>query len=209
MIRPSDSDLILDRDFKMKVLYKLIIVIFLVGTSIFFNGAVYSADKKKISKMGMVDMTLVTRGSLLAKDIARKIDSKRRKFMNEIKTEEKSLRRLDDDLQKKRVILSSESFSVEKRKFNTKRAALNKMVQEKNQGLLEFRRISDVFWNKAMQVALTDIVEKFGYNFVLRFSPELILVRPMHTDITKLVLDQLNKNATAYTIAKPSAKTGN
>ena len=89
-------------------------------------------------KIGIVDVAVVTRGSLLAKNIARQIDAKRRKFMNEIKLEEKALRKLDEELQKKRVILSPEAVNEEQRKFRTKRAALNKMVQARNQDLLKF-----------------------------------------------------------------------
>ena len=179
------------------------VVFFLIG-----SGLVHSAEDKMVLKLGMVDVTQVTRGSLLAKDIARKIDSKRRKFMNEIKTEEISLRKLDDELQKKRVILSPDSFADEKRKFSLKRSALNKMVQTRNQRLLDFRRSSDVYWNKAMQKAVTDVVEKHGYNLVFRFTPELVLVRPTSVDISNLVLTQINKNVTKYTIANPATKTG-
>jgi Skp family chaperone for outer membrane proteins len=192
----------------MDLLFKFFVTIFFAVTTMFYAGSAYSADTENNIKMGMVDMTTITRSSLLAKDIARKIDGKRRKFMKEIKAEENSLRKFDDELQKKRVILSREAFAEEKRRFSVKRAALNKMVQVRNQGLLTFRRVSDKFWNQAMQKALSDVIAKHGYNLVLRFTPELVLVRPMYMDISKLVLDQLNKNISAYTPANPSAKTG-
>jgi Skp family chaperone for outer membrane proteins len=135
----------------------------------------------------------------LAKDIARKINSKRQKFMNEIKNEEASLRKLDEELQKKRVILSPEAIIEERRKFRIKRTALNKMVQARNQALLKFRRGTDLYWNKSMQKALSDVVKKHGYNLVFRFTPELILVRPDSIEISNLVLNQLNKNIKKYT----------
>ena len=84
MIRPSSLDLILDRDSKMSIRFKFFVPILFAATTLFFAGAVYSADNKQAIKMGMVDMTQVTRGSLLARDIARKIDTKRSKFMSEI-----------------------------------------------------------------------------------------------------------------------------
>jgi len=59
-----------------------------------------------------------------------------------------------------------------------------------------------------MQAALTDVIKKHGYNLVLRFTPELVLVRPMYMDISKLVLDQLNKNVSKYNVTAPSAKMG-
>jgi Skp family chaperone for outer membrane proteins len=208
MIRLSALDLILDPDSKMNIPFKLVVPILLAVTTILFTGAVYSADNEVAIKMGMVNMTQVTRGSLLAKDIARKIDAKRRKFMSEIKTEEASLRKLNGELQKKGIILTPESFAEEKRKFNIKRTALKKMVQVRNQRLLNFRRSSDIYWNKSMQAALTDVIKKHGYNLVLRFTPELVLVRPMYMDISKLVLDQLNKNISKYNVTAPLAKMG-
>ena len=183
----------------MRIKSKLIISSLFIISVFSFNITSYSAEIATKIKVGVVDVTLVTRGSLLAKDIARKINSKRQKFMNEIKNEEASLRKLDEELQKKRVILSPEAIIEERRKFRTKRTALNKMVQARNQALLKFRRGTDLYWNKSMQKALSDVVKKHGYNLVFRFTPELILVRPDNIEISNLVLNQLNKNIKEYT----------
>ena len=183
----------------MSIKSKLIISSLFIISVFSFNITSYSAEIATKLKVGIVDVTLVTRGSLLAKDIARKINSKRQKFMNEIKNEEASLRKLDEELQKKRVILSPEAIIEERRKFRTKRTALNKMVQARNQALLKFRRGTDLYWNKSMQKALSDVVKKHGYNLVFRFTPELILVRPDSIEISNLVLNQLNKNIKKYT----------
>ena len=183
----------------MRIKSKLIISSLFIISVFSFNITSYSAESAAKLKVGIVDVTLVTRGSLLAKDIARKINYKRQKFMNEIKKEEVSLRKLDEELQKKRVILSPEAMIEERRKFRTKRTALNKMVQARNQALLKFRRGTDVYWNKSMQKALSDVIKKHGYNLVFRFTPELILVRPDSIEISNLVLNQLNKNIKKYT----------
>jgi outer membrane protein len=192
----------------VSIFFKTLLSFAFVGYFLLSSEIVQSAENNKVLKLGMVDVTKVTQGSSLAKDIARKVDTTRRKFMNEIKSEESSLRKLDGELQKKRIILSPDAFADEKRKFTRKRSALNKMVQGRNQRLLEFKRNSDVFWNTSMKKAVTDVVNKHGYNLVFRYSPELILVRPNSIDITNLVLDQLNKNVSKYTGAIPAAKTG-
>jgi len=191
----------------MNIFFKFIISILFIVSALSGSTTVYSADKQGDLKIGLVDVTRVTRGSLLAKDIARQIDAKRRKFMNEIKTNEAALRTLDDELQKKRVILSRDAFAEEKRKFIVKRTALNRMVQARNQELLKFRRGADLYWNKAMQKALIDVVRKYRFNLVFRYTPELILVRPDRLDISNLVLDKLNKNILKYTITPPAAKS--
>ena len=58
-----------------------------------------------------------------------------------------------------------------------------------------------------MQKAVSDVVKKHGFNLVFRFTPELILVRPDSIEISNLVLDQLNKNITKYTVTSPPRKT--
>ena len=191
----------------MRVNYKICFIFFIAGSILFNIIPAYSADKLVPLKIGIVDVAVVTRGSLLAKNIARQIDAKRRKFMNEIKLEEKALRKLDEELQKKRVILSPEAVNEEQRKFRTKRAALNKMVQARNQDLLKFRRGTDIYWNTSMQKAVSAVVRKHGFNLVFRYSPELILVRPDNIEISNLVLDQLNKNITKYTVTSSPKKT--
>ena len=191
----------------MRVYYKICLICFIAGSILFNIVPAYAEDKLGPLKIGIVDVAVVTRGSLLAKNIARQIDAKRRKFMNEIKLEEKALRKLDEELQKKRVILSPEAVNEEQRKFRTKRAALNKMVQARNQDLLKFRRGTDIYWNTSMQKAVSDVVKKHGFNLVFRYTPELILVRPDSIDFSNLVLDQLNKNITKYTVTSSPKKT--
>ena len=91
-----------------------ILFIFILGN---FSSIVFAQDNERILKIGIVDIEYVTRQSLMAKDIARQIDIKRRQFMSEIKEAETSLRNADEELQKKRVLLSPESFNDESRKF--------------------------------------------------------------------------------------------
>jgi outer membrane protein len=182
---------------------------FLVSVIVLSNfNSSSAAEKTRDIKMGILDVEWVTRQSLMAKDIARQIDAQRRKFMGEIKKEETSLRKSDDELQKQRVILSPEAFAEEARKFRLKTTALRKKVQNRNQELSQLRSIANRELQSAIQKALTQVTKRQRYNLVLRYTPQVILVRPDYLDISKSVLDQLNKNVSKYTIPAPAAKPG-
>ena len=192
----------------MNVFFKLAISLMFFAPVVFGINVSHAAEQTRDIKMGILDVERVTRQSLMAKDIARQIDTKRRKFMGEIKKEETALRKSDDELQKQRVILSPEAFTEEARKFRLKTTALRKKVQVRNQELSQLRSIANRDLQSAIQKALTEVTKKHRYNLVLRYTPQVILVRPDYLDISKFVLDQLNKDVSKYTIPTDSAKTG-
>ena len=170
--------------------------------------SVLAQDNKRVLKIGIVDIEFVTRQSLMAKDIARQIDIKRREFMSEIKEAETSLRGADEELQKKRVLLSPEAFNDEARKFRVKTTNLRKKVQDRNKELSQLRSVANRAMEKAIAKALSKITKVNGYNLVFRYSPQVILVRPNFLDISKPVLTQLNKDSPVYDVSNIKLKDG-
>ena len=170
--------------------------------------SVLAQDNTRVLKIGIVDIESVTRQSLMAKDIARQIDIKRREFMGEIKEAETSLRSADEELQKKRVLLSPEAFNDEARKFRVKTTNLRKKVQDRNKELSQLRSVANRAMEKAITRALSKITKVNGYNLVFRYSPQVILVRPNFLDISKPVLTQLNKNSPVYDVSNIKLKDG-
>jgi outer membrane protein len=172
------------------------------------SSSVLAQDNQRVLKIGIVDIEFVNRQSLMAKDIARQIDVKRREFMGEIKEAETSLRSADEELQKKRVLLSPEAFNDEARKFRVKTTNLRKKVQDRNKELSQLRSIANRAMEKAIGRALTEITKANGYNLVFRYSPQVILVRPNFLDISKPVLAQLNKDSPVYDVSNIKLKDG-
>jgi Skp family chaperone for outer membrane proteins len=170
--------------------------------------SVLAQDNKRVLKIGIVDIEFITRQSLMAKDIARQIDIKRREFMGEIKEAETSLRGADEELQKKRVLLSPEAFNEEARKFRGKTTKLRKKVQDRNKELSQLRSVANRAMEKAIGRALSKITKVNGYNLVFRYSPQVILVRPNFLDISKPVLTQLNKDSPVYDVSNIKLKDG-
>jgi outer membrane protein len=170
--------------------------------------SVLAQDNKRVLKIGIVDIEFVTRQSLMAKNIASQIDIKRREFMDEIKEAETSLRGADEELQKKRVLLSPEAFNDEARKFRVKTTNLRKKVQDRNKELSQLRSVANRAMEKAIAKALSKITKANEYNLVFRYSPQVILVSPNFLNISKPVLTQLNKDSPVYGFSKIKLKDG-
>tara|TARA_B100000315_G_scaffold194030_1_gene184625 strand:- start:3662 stop:4240 length:579 start_codon:yes stop_codon:yes gene_type:complete len=191
----------------MNASFKILIFFLILSFALISDGNAQSQQTREI-KMGILDIQQVMQQSLMAKDIARQIDAKRRKFRDEIKKEEEALRKANDELQKQRVILSPEAFAEEARKFRLKTTALQKKVQLRNQEFIQLRSSANRALQQAIQKALTQVTKRQGYNLVLRYSPQSILVRPDYLDISNFVLVQLNKNIKKYQIPSAPIKTG-
>jgi Skp family chaperone for outer membrane proteins len=192
----------------MGSIFKFALFLLVLLSASLSNHGVYAAEQTRNIKMGILDVEWVTSQSLMKKDTAQQIDTKRRKFMTEIKKEETSLRKSDEELQKQRVILSPQAYAEELRKFRLKTRSLRQKVQVRNQELSQMRSLANRALERAIQKALTEVTKRERYNLVLRYSPQIILVRPTYLDISKLVLGQLNKNVSKFTIPAAPIKTG-
>jgi len=191
----------------MNVSFKFIISL-LVLSFAFISNSSAQTQQTRVIKMGILDIQRVMQKSLMAKDIARQIDAKRRKFRGEIKKEEEALRKADDKLKKQRIILLPEAFAEEARKFRVKTTLLQKKVQLRNQEFNQLRTNANGALRTAIQKALTQITKRYNYNLVLRYTPQLILVRPDYLDISDIVLEQLDKNIKKYQITTAPPNTG-
>ena len=138
----------------------------------------------------------VTRLSLMSKDIARQIDARRKKFRDEIKNEEESLRKSADELEKQRVILAPEVFQREQRRFRQKTAKLQRKVQQRNQEFIRLRAYATRKYEQERAQALLAVAKKNNFNLVLRRRE--VLVSADFLDITKLVLETLNARKKSF-----------
>jgi Skp family chaperone for outer membrane proteins len=192
----------------MNTISKCLVFFITLGLLLPTINSSYAEEKMRNIKMGILDVELVIRQSLMAKDIARLIDTKRKKFMKEIKKEELALRKFDEELQRKRVVVSPETFAEDARIFRSKTSKLRTKVQIRNRELSQFRLIANKKLQGEINRALTQVTKRNKFNLVFRYSPQVVLVRPEYLDISKPVLAQLNKNISKYTIPAAAAKIG-
>ncbi|MBN08178.1 MAG: hypothetical protein CMM45_10130 [Rhodospirillaceae bacterium] len=166
-----------------------------------------SQDKPVSIKLGVVNLDDVTRLSLMSKDIARQIDARRKKFRDEIKKEEESLRKSADNLQKQRVILAPEAFRKEERKFRQKTADLQRKVQQRNQEFIRLKAFATRKYEQERAQALLAVAKKNNFTLVLRRRE--VLVSADFLDITKLVLETLNARKQSFKLPDDISKIEN
>ena len=171
-----------------------------------FGSVAIGETQSRTIKLGVVDLNEITRKSLMSKDIARQIDSKRRGFRNEIKNEEEKLRSDNDELQKQRVLLSPEALQNKYRALQQRQTALQRKVQQRNQEFIRLRSFATREFEKERVKAVMDVTKKHKFTLVIRRRE--VVVRADFLDITGLVLETLNKRKTKFNIPDDLAKSG-
>ena len=172
-----------------------------------FGSVAIGETQSRTIKLGVVDLNEITRKSLMSKDIARQIDSKRRAFRDEIKNEEEKLRSDNDELQKQRVLLSPEALQVKFRALQQRQTALQRKVQQRNQEFIRLRSFATREFEKERVKAVMEVTKKHNFTLVIRRRE--VVVRADFLDITGLVLERLNKRKTKFNIPDDLAKSGN
>ena len=171
-----------------------------------FGSVAIGESQKRTIKLGVVDLNEITRKSLMSKDIARQIDSKRRGFRNEIKNEEEKLRLDNDELQKQRVLLSPQALQDKFRALQRRQTALQRKVQQRNQEFIRLRSFATREFEKERAKAIMDVTKKHNFTLVIRRRE--VVVRADFLDITGLVLETLNKRKTKFNIPDDLTKSG-
>jgi len=171
-----------------------------------FGSVAIGETQSRTIKLGVVDLNEITRKSLMSKDIARQIDSKRRAFRNEIKNEEEKLRLDNDELQKQRVLLSPEVLQEKFRALQQRQTALQRKVQQRNQEFIRLRSFATREFEKERVKAVMDVTKKHKFTLVIRRRE--VVVRADFLDITGLVLETLNKRKTKFSIPDDLSKSG-
>ena len=171
-----------------------------------FGSVAIGETQSRTIKLGVVDLNEITRKSLMSKDIARQIDSKRRTFRDEIKNEEEKLRSDNDELQKQRVLLSPEALQNKYRALQQRQTALQRKVQQRNQEFIRLRSFATREFEKERVKAVMDVTKKHKFTLVIRRRE--VVVRADFLDITGLVLETLNKRKSKFNIPDDLAKSG-
>ena len=171
-----------------------------------FGSVAIGETQSRTIKLGVVDLNEITRKSLMSKDIARQIDSKRRAFRDEIKNEEEKLRSDNDELQKQRVLLSPQALQEKFRALKQRQTALQRKVQQRNQEFIRLRSFATREFEKERVKAVMDVTKKHKFTLVIRRRE--VVVRADFLDITGLVLETLNKRKTKFNIPDDLAKSG-
>ncbi|MBL94964.1 MAG: hypothetical protein CMF70_06635 [Magnetovibrio sp.] len=142
-------------------------------------------------RIAVLDLNGILRNASSTKEIRAQIMKFRTTFEQEIQKEQQVLRDANQELARKRSLLSPEAFAEERQKFEQKVVDVQKLGQKK-------RKILEVAQNNAMlnvENILNDIVQdvavKKGFSLVIRRAQTVVLDK--NIDITKEVLTELDQ----------------
>lgn len=159
---------------------------------------------EKARQVGILVLNLeeIRRLSKAVKGIREQISSFRNAFQSDIEKEEKALRVANKELAKKRTILSLEAFAKERRQFEQRVLAVQKLVQKRKRQLDKSRVRAMRAVEKHMNGIVSDIATKRQALLVLRRTDTVLVARDL--DITAVVLKRLNKELVKVSVEKPS-----
>lgn len=144
-----------------------------------------------ISAIGVIDVQSVLRQSLAARSIQEQIDTRREAYQAQVSEEERALREAEQDLARKRAILSVEDYQAAVRDFQAGVADIQRKVQSRKRGLDEAfaKAMSEV--RQKMVSAVAEIAEERGYDLVLFKNQIVIAAKSL--DITEEVRRRLDE----------------
>ncbi|MBT7248835.1 MAG: OmpH family outer membrane protein [Rhodospirillaceae bacterium] len=155
-------------------------------------------------KIAILDLDAIRRQSIAVKDIRDQITGYRKGFQADIQKEEDALRSANQELAKKRTILSSEAFAKERRQFEQKVISVQKLVQKSKLNLDRAQAKAMLALEKKLNAVISDIADKQGVSIVMQRRHIILVARNL--DITNEVLTRLNAELKKVPVEKPGSK---
>jgi Outer membrane protein len=169
--------------------------------------SIAKADEAKLSPavIAIVDMQKLQDESTAYKGLVKQRDKYVAELKAEVSKEETSLRKMEQDINKERSILTQEELNKKIEAFRTKMMEFQQKVQAKQEAIYKsFMEAGLKIQNEALNPAVAEIAEKKGANMItgssqmMQFAPEF--------DITEEVIKLMNKKLPKVTMAKPNAE---
>ncbi len=179
-----------------------ILAIFFTTNASAQQNATGLAEKARRLDILVLNLEEIRRQSKAVKGIREQISSFRNAYQSDIEKEEKALRVANQELAKKRTILSLEAFAKERRQFEQRVLAVQKLVQKRKRQLDKSRVRAMHAVEKHMNRIVSDIATKRQALLVLRRTDTVLVARDL--DITAVVLKRLNKELVEVSVEKPS-----
>jgi len=144
----------------------------------------------------------IRRNAVAVKNIREQIAGFRKEFQTDIQKEESALRSANQELAKKRAILSPEAFAKERRDFEQRVIGVQKLVQKRKHQLDQAQVEAMLVVEKNMNQIVADIAQARNASLVLRRAQTVLVARNL--DVTAEVLERLNKELVKVPVKKPS-----
>lgn len=153
------------------------------------------------TKVAVMDVQRILREAKAMKSIREQLVALRKTYQAEIEKLQANLRSANEDLRRKRSVLSPDAFDTERRKFDQKVAEVQRVVQMRNQELDRanndaVQKVHDVYKEIIMELA-----NERAYGMIFRKSAT-IFVDPA-IEVTPEVLARLDKRLPTVKVVAP------
>ena len=123
------------------------------------------------------------------------------KFEEEIEKERNKIRKENQDLTRQRTILAPEAFAEKRRKFEQRVVEVQRLVQKRQRELDKSRNEAMTVVNKAYIEVVSKVASENSLAVIIRKDQTAYSVKTL--DITKLILDRLDKKLPTVKVAQP------
>lgn len=158
----------------------------------------------KGTKVAVLDVQRILREAKSMKNIRDQIGALRKTYQEEIEKLQADLRTANEEVRRKRSILSPEAFDEERRKFDQRVAEVQRIVQQRNQQLDRANADAVVQVQKAYNEIVLELANERAYGLIFRKSATIIVHPPI--EVTPEVLARLDKRLPTVKVVAPPAK---
>lgn len=173
-----------------KTLYVLVLACFF-GQVTNVYGASDGAVKHPMPVIAIVDVQRILQESLAAKDVQQQLEGQRAKFQTEITSEEKELRKAEQDLAEARQKLTADVYADREQQLRQRFLTVERQVQSRRKALDQAFSESMNTVRASLQEIVSSVARQKGVNLVI--VKQQTLWSDKSLDITDEILANLNK----------------
>ena len=167
----------------LKIKSALILFILITSTT-------YANSNDKVS---FIDIDFILKNSNLGKSILNEIENLNKKNIDELRNQEKELKKIEDEIKSKKNILSEEEFNEEvnllKERIKKYRIYKDELVKDFKQH--EKEKIN--FFFKEVNPIIQEFMDKNSIDILL--DRKNVFIGKKNSDITNQIIQELNKNS--------------
>ncbi len=141
--------------------------------------------------IAVIDIEAIRQRAKVVKNIREQIKKYQAAFRDAIQKEEAKLRKANQELERKRTVMSPEAFGEERKKFEENFLNVQRMVQIRKRELDQAQVESMRKVEKKLSEIVTSLAKKNNLNLIFRRN-QTVLFAPLFS-ITKDVLKQIDK----------------
>ncbi len=157
-------------------------------------------------RVAVINYPILTRKALIFKDAAKQVGAYRIAFQEAVKAADGEVRRVNEELGRKRAILAPDAYAAERRKYEEQVAQLNANVKERERALREIEQRAEETVNNAVKQVVDEFANEFNVALIMR--SEMTAFYASSLDITNLIVERLDKVAPTAKLPEASSATG-